>query len=137
MSTRVIRQALEAKVQAFATANGNLPIAWEDVKFDQAGKVIWLKPVLYVSDTLNPTVGDNMYRQVGFIQVSVCVPEGTGTSAAEIIIDKLVDYFPRGSEVLREGLYIEFPRTPYSQQVFTLNTVRYYPVVIRYSVDVF
>lgn len=137
MSIRILRQALEVKLKEFATANGNIPIAYEEVKFEQAGKAIWLKPVLYQSDTLNPTLGDNLSRKVGFMQVNVCIPDGSGMLAAESLCDKLVEFFHRGMEIYREGIYIQIPRTPYAQQAYSLNTVKTVPMVIRYTADVY
>jgi len=137
MSIRVLRQALETKIKEFAIANGNIPIAYEEIKFDQAGKPIWLKPVLYQGETLNPCIGDNMNRQVGFMQISICIPDGNGMGQVEALADKLIEAFPRGTEILREGAYIQIPRTIYSQMPFSLNTVKYLPMILRYSMDVF
>lgn len=137
MSTVILRKALEVKLKEFAVANGNIPIAYEEIKFEQSGKPIWLRPVLYQSDTINPSIGDNLSRKVGFMQVNVCIPDGSGMLAAESLCDKLVEFFHRGMEIYREGLYIQIPRTPYAQAAYSLNTIKTIPMVVRYSVDVF
>lgn len=137
MPISILRKALETKLQSFATSNGDIPIAWEDVEFNPVGKPVFIRSEVFKSETLNVTLGDQHYRAVGYLQLSVGVPSGSGPKVAEDLCDKLIVEFARGKEVLRDGLYVTFPKTPYAISAFTTSVTRYYPIIIRYSLDVF
>lgn len=44
----------------------------------------------------NPTLGDNFYREIGFVQITLCYPQGKGSGDADARAQLIRNAFPQG-----------------------------------------
>lgn len=94
MSLVIIRQQLEVAVAAITPAidpvyeNGPTytPVVGRPY---QRINILFARPE-------NPTIGDGFYREIGFVQVTLCYPPGTGAGACDARAQLLRTSFPQG-----------------------------------------
>lgn len=102
-----IRSFCESRVAAWAASQ--LPIvkvAYEDVPFTTPNTP-YLRVLVNHVITKNNTVDTLRKTHYGFYQIDVCVQEGKGSKAAEILAQSVVDLFP----VLPKGV-VSIEQTP-------------------------
>jgi hypothetical protein len=92
MSAVIIRQLLET---AATTASAGLATAYENVPYTTIPNVPFQRLDLLLGTPVNPTF-DAFYREVGFLQVSLCYPLGNGSGAATTQAQLLRTAFPQG-----------------------------------------
>jgi hypothetical protein len=115
--TEAIYKALELQLQAF---DPTFPTAWENVNYEppydnsgpepeplpyQATFVLMAKPE-------NPTMGDNFFRQRGYMQVSLRYPPNKGAGDARRRAGMLRDHFRRGLSMTSGGVTTTVEETP-------------------------
>lgn len=89
MSDALIAAAFETRLKAWADAQTPaIPVAWENVEFNPPqGR--------YVRGHLVPAAAKHLYfdgtgrTRIGFFQVDLCMPVGTGAGAARTLVDSL------------------------------------------------
>lgn len=91
MSTAIIRASLET---ALKNVQPPLAIAWENVNAPGSGpyQEVWLM----LARPENPSMGDDFYRQRGYLQVKLKYPQNTGAKDAQNRANLLRDTFKRG-----------------------------------------
>lgn len=109
MSNIAIRAALETAVEALPD---NLPTAWQNRSFEPSEGPYQVVSVVFATPE-NPTLGDGLYRQRGFMQISLRYPvnEGSGDSAERG--EMLRTAFRRGLSVEANGVTTIIDRTPH------------------------
>jgi hypothetical protein len=104
MSQAIIRRALEKKVATWATA-ANIRVAYENVEFVPTAAAyarVNLLPAQTVSATL-----DKVHRGYsGVFQVTLCMPVGSGPSAAETLVASLAAAFPTQTVITESGVTV-------------------------------
>jgi hypothetical protein len=108
MSVSEIAKALEKKLQ---DGFSDLPIAWENVKFDTPDGPYQVANILY-AEPENPAQGDTFFRQRGFLQVSLQYPIDTGKGAAMARAELLRDTFHRGLSLTVDAVTTIIEKTP-------------------------
>ena len=97
---------------------------------------MWLSGTFHPAPTLNPSLGTQHDRLVGFYQVSVYGIEDAGPAAAEAVADAIIALFPRGS-MSQNGTIINIDTTgSRAQGLNDVNGFFFIPVRIRYRQDV-
>lgn len=96
MSIVTIRTALETHLNALTPS---LSTAWESVPFTPVTSTPYQQVNLLPSDTLNPTIGDNHYREKGIFQVTLCYPSNVGVKTITTRADLLCAWFKRGTSL--------------------------------------
>ena len=96
MSIVAIRTALETHLNALAPS---LSTAWESVPFVPVAGTPYQQVNLLPSDTLNPSMGDNHYREKGIFQVTLCYPSNVGVKTITTRADLLCAWFKRGTSL--------------------------------------
>lgn len=136
MSHATIRKIYEARLKAWAAARvPALRIAYQGVKF------VPQTDETYLAAFTLPTSVDSQDLQgahrlyLGIFQVSIVVPAGKGTGAAEAIADELAALFPLNLRLSRDGMtvmvYTPVEPGPGISEDATYNV----PVSFRYRSD--
>ena len=134
MSIVNIRAALETRLNTLSPA---LSTAWEGVPFIPSTGTPYQNVNVLMNESENPTLGDAMYRQRGFMQVLLCYPPGTGAKAAATRAELVRNHFPRGLGLSSGGTDVLIDRTP-SIAPAIIDGDRYrVPVTIYFSADIF
>jgi hypothetical protein len=134
MSIVSIRAALETRLNAMSPS---LATAWEGVPFTPVTGTPYQQVNLLFADSENPTLGDAMYRQNGFMQVLLCYPPGTGAKAAATRAEAVRSQFPRGLGLSSGGIDVLIDKTP-SIAPAIIDGDRYrIPVTVYFSADIF
>lgn len=89
-----IRSEIEARLLAWAAAQSpQIPVALENVAFTKPSvayvQIFFLDPF-----TIHPDVACERERETGVFQVDVCVPQGTGTAAGEMLAKSVQALYP-------------------------------------------
>ncbi len=110
MSMLKVRNALESRLSAFA-ATKNLPVVWENIKTIPTGN--YLKAFVFPSETEDPSFGNRHRRYNGLFRVTYYTTQlNVGMKAASTLIEEIVDYFPRGAQLVSGGLTTNIINTP-------------------------
>ena len=134
MSIVSIRAALETRLNSMSPA---LSTAWEGMPFTPVTGTPYQQVNLLLNDAENPTMGDAMYRQSGFLQVLLCYPPGTGAKAAATRAEAVRSHFPRGLGLTSGGINVLIDLTP-SIAPAIIDGDRYrIPVTIYFRADIF
>lgn len=113
MSQVLIMAALEARL---AQVTPTLPTAHENVGFVPAPQTPYQRAALLPGEPVNPAYGDEMYREQGIFQVTLCFPAAGGTSPAgagpaRTQAELVRAAFPRGSSFTSGGVTVIVSRT--------------------------
>ena len=128
-----VRAALENRLQAFATSK-SLPVAWENKSTEI--NVSHLRSTLFTGNTRNPsmgTAGDGRChkRYVGILRIQVCLTElNKGPSIIESLAEELVNWFPRGSALVKDTVTVNLDNTP------TMSPVDFDANFVFVSIDI-
>ncbi len=129
-----IRTALETQLNSLTPS---IATAWESVPFTPVTGTPYQQINLFIADTLNPTLGDSMYRVKGFMQVTLCYPPNAGTKAASTRADLLVSHFKRAISLTSGGVTVLIDKTP-SIAPAIIDGDRYkIPVSIYFTADIY
>jgi hypothetical protein len=134
MSIVNIRAALETRLNAISPS---IATAWESVPYTPVTGTPYQQVNLAVSDTQNPTLGDGMYRIIGFLQVLLCYPPGTGPKAASARAELIRNQFQRGLGLSSGGTDVLIDRTPTIAPAIIDGDRYRLPVTIYFSADIF
>lgn len=80
----------------------------------------------------NPTFGDNYNREIGFYQVVLSYPKGSGVGDITAMADKVKDYFKRGTTLVEGSDKIIIDRTPEISSVYINDNRAEITIRIRY-----
>lgn len=134
MSIVSIRTALETRLNAMSPA---LATAWEGVPFTPVTGTPYQQVNVLMNEAENPTMGGQMYRQRGFMQVLLCYPPGTGAKAASTRAELVRSQFPRGLGLSSGGINVLIDRTPTIAPAI-IDADRYrLPITIYFLSDIF
>ena len=133
MSAVAIRAALET---ALIGITPTLATAWENAPFTPttgtAYQHVFLKGV-----TDNPTLGGNHYRVNGYMQVNLCYPLQTGSSAASTRAELIKTTFKRGYSFTSGGVTVIIDKTPDGMEGGRVDGDRFViPVKIFFFCDI-
>lgn len=87
-------------------------IAWENISFDPLNGVPYEKINFIFSAPENPTMGGSFYRERGYMQVTLCFPQKTGSLAAMSRAELIRQTYPRGASFSNNGIVTHIDRTP-------------------------
>ena len=133
MSNKIIRAALEAKLNTWAKAQvPPIPIAWQNATFTPPTQARYLRAFLLSGETQDPAVSCDIHVYIGIFQVSICIPEGSGATGAESVVDSLIAEFPQGLIVPKPGMNVMILKTPYAAPAMNEPGLYVVPVSIRY-----
>lgn len=134
MSQSTVRGSLATKLTAFAAANGNIPIVWENIK--TIPTVDYLKAFLFPAPTQDPSFGNKHKRYVGLFRVTYYTTKlNVGVGAAEAFAQKIVDYFPRGMRLENGIVSTMILNTPSMTMPGYEGTFMFITIDIPYSAD--
>lgn len=134
MSQLDVRSALSSRLAAFATANGNIKIVWENIKTIPTTN--HLRAVMFPSPTQDPSFGNKHKRYAGLFRVSYYTTAlNVGVGDAEIFAEKIVDYFPRGLRIEIGNVSTQILNTPSITTPGYEGNFMFIVVDIPYSAD--
>lgn len=127
-----IRKAFEKKLVAMPQGLGLSKTAFENITFtpvlNQPHQLSRLVPL----PVENPTFGDNYNREIGFYQVVLSYPKGSGVGDITAMADKVKDYFKRGTTLVEGSDKIIIDRTPEISSVYINDNRAEITIRIRY-----
>ncbi|MEI6439066.1 MAG: phage tail terminator-like protein [Alphaproteobacteria bacterium] len=94
MSLLVIRQQLETVLDAVST--GQIETNYENVFYKPTKDVAFQRVQVVFATPENPTIGDNFYRDLGFMQVTLYFPLQSGAKDSSTWAQTLRTNFYRG-----------------------------------------
>lgn len=134
MSITAIKTALEAKLNALTPS---LATAWEGVPFTPVTGTPYQQVNLLPSDTVNPSIGDGHYREMGIFQVTLCYPSNVGTKTALQRADLLCSHFKRGTTLNNSGITVLIRKTPAKAQCIIDGDRIRLAISIYWQADIF
>ena len=108
MSVLNIRRALEGALNAITPT---LSTAWQNDSFTPVTGSPWQMADILYAEPDNVEFGD-MFRQDGFLQVSLFYPLKTGAAAAETRAELIRTTFKRGNSYTNGGIDVIIDKTP-------------------------
>ena len=133
MSNKIIRAALEAKLNTWAKAQTPpIPIAWQNATFTPPTQARYLRAFLLSAETQDLAVSCDIHVYIGIFQVSACFPEGKGSTDADAVVDSLIAEFPQGLVIPKLGMNVMILKTPYAAPAMNEPGLFVVPVSIRY-----
>jgi len=109
MSRTKIRAALETELKRIDPA---FPTAWENANFKTADGSAWQEVWLMLARPENPTMGDDFFRQRGYLQIDLKYPLNQGPGPAGTRGDMLAGAFKRGLSMTSGGITTTVEETP-------------------------
>lgn len=132
-----IRKAFEKALIAMPDGLGATKTAFENAPFTPVSTQPYQISRLIPLPVENPTLGDNYHREVGFYQVVLSYPKGTGVGGLSAMADLVKNYFKRGT-TLKEGTdEVIVDRTPETSPVYINDTRAEITIRIRYFANQF
>jgi hypothetical protein len=128
-----IKRAFEV---ALSNLNSDIDTAFVAVPFQPREGVPYQKLQHAPKPVLNPTIGDNYYREVGEFQVFLCYPSRNGSLAALQKAQLIRDTFFRGHTLVEGGTTIVVEKTPRIAGEFMADDRCIVPVIITYFASV-
>lgn len=111
MSQLFVRNALETTLAAFAASKSNIPVVWENIK--SIPTVSYLKAFMFPAATQDPSFGNQHKRYTGMFRVTYYSTQlNVGMNAITSFVEDLVNYFPRGLQLVSGGLTTNITNTP-------------------------
>jgi hypothetical protein len=94
MSMLVIRQQLETAIAAAAA--GQIVTVFENVFYEPIKDTAFQRVDIMLATPENPSIGDNFYREKGFVQFTLYYPLAVGVGDGAAWAQALRTAFPRG-----------------------------------------
>ncbi len=104
-----VRAALETRLAAMSPA---LATQWENAAFTPVAGTPYQAVSLVMATPQNPTIGDGLYRELGFLQVTLRYPQNVGAGAAEAQARAIRAWFQRGLGLTAGGVTVTVSATP-------------------------
>jgi hypothetical protein len=101
----LIRQALEAPLNTYATAN-SIVVAWQNVELAQQPTGLYLRSFVLPLPTISEDIGRQHRRYEGVYQVSIVAPFGGGWTVAEAALAALIALYPPDTDLLVSALRV-------------------------------
>jgi hypothetical protein len=133
MSIVKVRAALETQLAAMVP---QLDTAWENAAFQSTAGVPYQRVNLMAAAPDNPTFGDAFYRELGYLQVTLCYPLQAGPAAAAARAELLRATFPRGMSMVKDGVTVTVQTTPEIVPAIVDGDRYCIPVRIRYFANI-
>lgn len=114
MSQAIIRQALETKLNTWAAAQTpSIPVAWENVPFTPPS-TRYIRSNILPAPTTSGTLARTHVRYSGILQVTLVMPNNSGPSAADALIDSLRTAFDPALLITQGAIkiYVIEPASP-------------------------
>ena len=127
-----LRKAFEQYLLLLPNGLGATRIAFENVTFNPVLTEPYQLTRLVPLPVENPTYGDNYHREVGFYQIVLSYPKGSGVGSISLMADKIKDYFKRGTTLVEATDKIVVDRTPEISSVYINDTRAEVTIRIRY-----
>ena len=140
MSQKLVRSALESRLQAFATSK-SLPVAWENKSCEITTS--HLRSKLITGPIRNPSMGTQLdgrahKRFSGIYRVQVLLTElNKGPATIETLAEELINWFPRGLSLVSGGVTVNFDNTPSMSSIDNDANWVYVSVDIPYRAEVY
>lgn len=128
-----IRKAFEKSLTAL---NSDIDSAYENVKYEPKSNVPYQRLQLSPRPVVNPTIGDNYYREVGEFQVFLCYPTHIGTSAVLTKAHAIRNNYFRGFTLVEGDTEIIVSDTPRIDGAIVTQDRYIVPVIISYFASV-
>lgn len=132
-----IKTALEARLKAMA---GLLPTRWENTAFTPPADSPYQEVHLLPAEPENPSIlgvaWSEMYRESGFMQVTLVYPAEGGAGSALAKAEAIRDWFPRGSSFTYGGVTAIVGRTPRIGPAMQQDERYVLPVSIPYFANI-
>jgi hypothetical protein len=101
----LIRQALEAPLSTYATAN-SIVVAWQNVELAQQPTALYLRSFVLPLPTISEDIGRQHRRYDGVYQVSIVAPFGGGWTLAEAALAALIALYPPDTDLVVSTLRV-------------------------------
>ena len=75
---------------------------------------------------------DDLTAEIGLMQISVCVPDGSGSTEMETLVESIIGLFPMALLIPKSGMNVSITRTPYASPAQQEPGLYVVPVNIRY-----
>lgn len=134
MSLVIIRLALEKRLNAMSPS---LDTAWENTSFKPTPGQAYQRVTLVPAAPENPTFGDTLRREIGYLQVMLRYPQNKGSKDAQARAEMIKAWFPRGLALTESGSKIVIDRTPTISPSITDGDRYCIPIWIRYYAEFF
>lgn len=132
-----VKAALETRLKAMSTL---LPTQWENTAFTPPNSGAWQSVNFLPAEPENPSIlgvaGSEMYRENGFMQVTLSYPAQGGAGSALTKAEAIRDWFPRGGSYSFGGLTVVVRRTPRIGPAMVQGDRYVLPVSIPYFANV-
>ena len=135
MSDQVVRKLLEQRVNSVSGALASAT-AFENVAFTPSEGTPWQRVNLLPAQPENPTMGDDFYRAVGVLQVSLFYPRNAGSAQAYAQGEVLRTAFKRGTMLSEGTLRVRVIGTPSLGPGIPAGGWYMLPVSVNYQADV-
>lgn len=130
-----IEAALLTRAQAFATAQG-LTISLPNIEFTPPVASIpakWLRATFLPAPSFEMGIAFNAHNQhYGILQLDVFYGEGAGEYAPGRIAAAVIQYFPRGTQMSKDGFRVRIIKAPYRGSLLRDDHWMLIPVSIPY-----
>ena len=127
-----LRKAFEQSLINMPQGLGSSKTAFENVSFTPKATEPYQLTRLVPLPVENPTYGDNYHREVGFYQIVLSYPKGSGVGAISLMADKIKDYFKRGTTLVEGADKVIVDRTPEVSPVYINDSRAEITIRIRY-----
>ncbi len=104
-----IASALEVRLAALQPP---ISTSYENVNFNPVAGVAYQVATVMFAEPENPTLGDDFYRQRGYLQVQLRYPSNTGKAAAFQRAGLIQSWFKRGLSLEADSVTTIIEKTP-------------------------
>lgn len=109
MSHRIIRSLFEQRLAAWAVER-NLRVAYQGVNFAPEDSETYLAAFILPAGTDSETLSGDHRAYTGVFQINAVTPVGSGTGAAEGLVEEIAELFP---------VYLRLKRDDFEVMVLT------------------
>jgi len=130
-----IESALIDRLVAFC-ASPAIPLALPNIAFVKpavGSNVFWLKADFLPADSFSPSIDFGAdVQHYGLMQVSVFYGQGAGELAPARLASRVIELFPRGHQLIKNGFTIAMWRHPFRGRMILDDTWVMIPVSVPY-----
>lgn len=131
-----VEMALIARAQAFATVQG-IAISLPNIAFTPPTASVsakWLQATFLPVPSVDMGISWNAHVQhYGLMQLSVFYGQQAGEYAPGRVASAIIDYFARGTDLVKDGTRVRINKTPYRGQMLVDGAWIMIPVSIPYQ----
>lgn len=136
MSNAIIRSALEGRLKTWADAQSPpIPIAFQNAPFTPPNQARYMRAFLLPAETDSNDLAGEHRAYMGLLQVSICVPDGTGSGAAETLSTAIEALFPVSLRLVKSGLTVMITKPASAGPALPEAGIYVVPMSIRYRAD--